>query len=754
MQNGVGEGKKFDMKKILIGLVFVAYAISSFIFTTYYELKEMTDINSRNKTTLKVVNWLKNERPEVKLQKLEEISREEKVNIYKLDYKPYETAQKQKIVLYAAIGNEEKQKQLFILNRGRWFDDKASVAYYLSSIETKDSNQVGKIELFSPDTIVEVRPLAAAKNENLRGTYLIDSKESNVVEKIKGKLTTDIGFKIENEQQTSAFKEFASEDMSRFLIIVLIVVFILIALSFLYYILLNFKELAIMKMLGYTNKELIFKRLMIENIRIHAISLGLIVIGQGITLHFYNHWSKWSEFGGEWILWQLVFTFGSIIVGLIPFLMVFQIRIVEMLKNKKPLKLVQFLNYSSKFIFSFILVVLFINLLNNYLEFRTQTANKDKWETTKHYGFYEYQDSSTGDRNAWAYETGLKSQVLFDLASKKGGMLIQPSDGIVFKSSISNSNSDHSSNVDLKQFKEYDPESGNVLRVNSNYLKNNPVYDLYGKQVKIDENYGDYLIILVPQKYRAYEKELLKVYKNWYQFKRFIDEDIHLKSKGKKVKPHKEVEIKLVYIRDGQKHFLYHPELEKGNQNYSENSVLIVVNSKNMGGDSYLSYMTGRYFLPYVANPQKVYGDLRNDIALAGLQDTILTTPLLYSVVDEYMFELENELRISLFLALLVLILEIVITIFMIFNYLERNKLIHAVKKISGFSFLKRHKSFMGTVILFWLILFVGGFVFKLSDAKTILLLMLGCLVFELTLLYFVIKFAEKKKTKDVLKGA
>lgn len=173
-----------------------------------------------------------------------------------------------------------------------------------------------------------------------------------------------------------------------------------------------------------------------------------------------------------------------------------------------------------------------------------------------------------------------------------------------------------------------------------------------------------------------------------------------------------------------------------------------------MGGDSYLNYMTNRYFFPYVTKPENPVEELREDIALAGLKETIVSTPSLYSVVDEYLVELERELTINLFLGLVILIVEIVITVFLVLNYLERNKLIHAVKKLSGFSFFKRHLSFIGMVVLLWILLGVGGWVLNLSDVKTLTLLIAACLVVEGVLVYAVIKVAERKKTKDVLKGA
>ncbi|HDR7862239.1 TPA: hypothetical protein QCY32_005654, partial [Bacillus toyonensis] len=298
---------------------------------------------------------------------------------------------------------------------------------------------------------------------------------------------------------------------------------------------------------------------------------------------------------------------------------------------------------------------------NYYQDLTVQNSNQEQWDTTKNYSFYEYQSNIIGDRTNWEYETGIKSKKLFGITNQKGALLIKPSDGITYKKQLEYNNSLNNTIGDVK---EYDPHGGNTLQVNSNYLHDNPVYDLNGKKINIDADYGDYLVILVPNKYRSNEADILKMYKEWYQFTRFIDEDKHKESIGEKIEPHKQVEIKLTYIQDNQKHFLYNPMLEVKNQNYSNGAILIVVNSENMGGDSYLSYLTGRYFFPKVDNPSQPYKELKEDIKIAGLQDIILTTPSLYSIVDDYLFKLKSELQFTLLFVILLLSIEIIITCF------------------------------------------------------------------------------------------
>ncbi|MEM5609123.1 hypothetical protein AAHH71_29785 [Bacillus toyonensis] len=178
-------------------------------------------------------------------------------------------------------------------------------------------------------------------------------------------------------------------------------------------------------------------------------------------------------------MWQLIFSGISILVSLLPSLMIYHIKILELLKNKKPLKLVQFLNYSSKFIFSIFLIIFSFNLINYYQDLTVQNSNQEQWDTTKNYSFYEYQSNIIGDRTNWEYETGIKSKKLFGITNQKGALLIKPSDGITYKKQLEYNNSLNNTIGDVK---EYDPHGGNTLQVNSNYLHDNPVYDLNGKK--------------------------------------------------------------------------------------------------------------------------------------------------------------------------------------------------------------------------------------------------------------------------------
>lgn len=736
------------MKKILVGLIFISYVISSFVIIKYFEISEIEKTMLSDKPSFNVSNWQRDEKPQQKLKQISRIADENRTNIYKLSYNSTDTSSQQKISIYVAVGNENDFYKTFTLESGRLFNKKDSLNKYLSSVDSNNSKQLGLISLFNPNVVVEIKPIEAAKYENLKGLYIIDNNKTSVVKKIEQSLE-HIGFSEADSTQQALTQTVADKVFNKYFVVVMVIIFLLSFLSFLYYILLNYKELAIKKMFGHTYKDLIFKHLMIKNLKIHAIAFILSLIVLSVYLFFYNGMSKGSVFLINWFKWELLFTCISIILISLSFFMVYNIEIVKMLKNKKPLKLVQILNYSSKFLFSTCLIIVSVNLFNNYHELTKANTNKEKWESTIHYSFYEFQDSSSGDFNQWTYETGIKSKKLFALASKKGAMLIKPSEGITDKEIIQNKS------INDQNFQNYlDPYEGNAIQVNNNYLKNNPVYDLKGEKIgniKSDENS---LVLLVPEKFTDRKNEILKSYGEWYQFKRYIDEDVHDESIGKKPKKHNKTRVKLIFIKNDQKHFLYNPNFESKNKNYIKDSLIIVVNSRNMGADSYLNYLSSGYFFPYVGNTKNPYNEVVQDVKSAGLESTILTSPSLYSKVDSYMFNLKNEINLNLFLASILLIVEIIITLFMTLNYLERSKTINAVYKIHGFSFAMRHYKFILVLLSFWIAITFCISLLNLVPIITVVTVTFICFVVETIITLLVVKLNESKKTKDVLKGA
>ena len=442
-----------------------------------------------------------------------------------------------------------------------------------------------------------------------------------------------------------------------------------------------------------------------------------------------------------------MFSVVLIFIEMVVSLNIDNIKIKNMLNNKKPIVLIQSLNYISKVAFSIVLVAIIINLLSNYNNLISQNKNLDKWKSTNEYVYVNITDKYRDtEQLIWNYNQGLRCKEFFKYYNNKGGILICPSDYILYNRFYEKER--------LESRKEYDPIDGNAIEINAEYLRQNPIYDVNGKEISIEDEYGDYLIILVPEKYKEINDELLELYKETYQFRRFIDEDIYSDHMNIEKTEHPEIKVEIIYTKNGQESFLYNPSLEIENQNAIIDAIHIVINSENVGGDSYLSFISGGSFFAKVDG--RVEGDpyskIANDIKILNMEKDISSANTLYSEVDSYIYKLQNEINEYVISMIIVLILEILLTVYMIINYIQRNKYINAIKKINGYSYIRRHNKFILLIIGTWVAILIGGYILGLPSILEVLKIIVPLAILEILIMYVVLRRIESNEILSVLK--
>lgn len=90
-------------------------------------------------------------------------------------------------------------------------------------------------------------------------------------------------------------------------------------------------------------------------------------------------------------------------------------------------------------------------------------------------------------------------------------------------------------------------------------------------------------------------------------------------------------------------------------------------------------------------------------------------------------------------------------------NYLEENKLLNSVKRIHGFSFVKRHFMYLLHPIIFWSIIFlllVGFDVTKKYGVGWVAGIVFVMFAVEFILSIILLRIKEFEKQINVLKGA
>lgn len=731
------------MKKVIVVLLTLSYLVISFIYLQIYGINELESIYTKNVESINVINWNKEVDNERKLTQIEALSKYENVNIYKAVYNQPTNSKEVIIDIYTTLVDESNLKEKFNIK----YDDSIESLFlnggYLSS-------KKGEIEVFNSNLEVRIKSLVEAKNENIIGEYLIQTNDKNKVENIKKEFVETLSFDLQDNS-----KEIVNIDNGNNLLnnieikymILLSIMIIAILLAFLYYIVFRYKEFAIKKMLGYSDGKIIFKELLRESSVMHCSTLmgsSLILL---IYLYFYNNLKCTIDFLSNLISILIIFSVILLSIEIVIFLNIDNIKINNMLKNKKPMGVIQTLNYITKIVFSITLVTIIVNLANNFSNLINENKNLNKWKSTNEYVYLlmteKYRDTES---TIWEYNLGKKSKNLFKEYNDKGGLLIRPSDYILYNEFFEEEQ--------LKDRKEYHPINGNALQVNSEYLRENPIYDVNDKQVSIDNEYGDYLIILVPEKYKEVEDELLEAYKEWYQFKRFVDEDVYNEYMNIEGIEHPEVKVEIIYTKNGQESFLYDPLLEVENQNSVTDAIHIIINSENIGGDSFLNYVSSQRFFVKVDGSVEgdAYSKISSTIEELNMEKIISNAYTVYSSVDSYVYKLQNEIKSYIVFMIIVLILELLLTIYMVVNYMQRNNYINAIKKVNGYSYIGRHGKFILLIIAMWVSILILGYILGIVSLAGIFQIIIPITLLELLIVYVVLKNIEDSEILSVLK--
>lgn len=729
------------MKKIIIGILTISYLLVSFIYLQVYSTKELESVYTSNVKSIRIDEFENSIDNENILNEIDKLSKDMGINIYKVVYNQLTDSEDIIITVYTALADENKLKDKFNIKYNGSIGNLTLNGGYLTS----ENKEIG---IFNRNLIIRIKSLNEAVNENVIGEYLIQTDDINEFENMKVEFTDRLKCKLYDGDGGSITNgdNILNTIEVKYLILALILL-ISVVLAFIYYIIFRYKEFAIKKMLGHSDSKIIFKDLFKEILLMHCETLVLSTLIVGVYLYYYNSLNYVSNYIENLTIILIMFSVVLIFIEMVVSLNIDNIKIKNMLNNKKPIVLIQSLNYISKVAFSIVLVAIIINLLSNYNNLISQNKNLDKWKSTNEYVYVNITDKYRDtEQLIWNYNQGLRCKEFFKYYNNKGGILICPSDYILYNRFYEKER--------LESRKEYDPIDGNAIEINAEYLRQNPIYDVNGKEISIEDEYGDYLIILVPEKYKEINDELLELYKETYQFRRFIDEDIYSDHMNIEKTEHPEIKVEIIYTKNGQESFLYNPSLEIENQNAIIDAIHIVINSENVGGDSYLSFISGGSFFAKVDG--RVEGDpyskIANDIKILNMEKDISSANTLYSEVDSYIYKLQNEINEYVISMIIVLILEILLTVYMIINYIQRNKYINAIKKINGYSYIRRHNKFILLIIGTWVAILIGGYILGLPSILEVLKIIVPLAILEILIMYVVLRRIESNEILSVLK--
>lgn len=176
--------------------------------------------------------------------------------------------------------------------------------------------------------------------------------------------------------------------------------------------------------------------------------------------------------------------------------------------------------------------------------------------------------------------------------------------------------------MDIKDF---------IITVNETYLRECPIYDLNGNEVRITENLDqDYL--LIPEKYRSMSEELKTYHEKNNTFLRyFIEDSKKMGMEAAHNQVHEIIPLNLIYVKDEQFIEVYNMNVRGKFNALVKNPLVKIVTNNNVSDAQIPHYITHQDYLI------KITDDNRNSIYHAlkesGLEDFVME---IYSVWEEY----------------------------------------------------------------------------------------------------------------------
>lgn len=437
----------------------------------------------------------------------------------------------------------------FEITEGRSLNsDEIESNKFLNSENTGDENQIGRIATFDGKQLFEIRTLKSM----LGGNYLLDgnctvqlSNGDNIDSFIKDLESSLNTTGIQNETKNTITPEYYYNQWiipSLYFIIILLI---------LYSILKSYKKFGIQKMLGYS-----IKGIWIKEVLSLIISQAIITIVVDIAMSLF----LFKEFNIYLLNFLKILFINNIsqvgilfVISSIPFIYLNNITVINIIKNKIPIKDIIIFNS----ILKVILIILFFNLINqgiqNYNRIENTFTNKYKsWEDTKGYYILPYINTKNGDMPI-DKSSSMLTQLYFNVNE----------DGAIWADFSNYSPAQYKMNSAATN---YDYERDWVT-VNPNYLKSNLIYDVNNQPIAISEDDAD-LVLLVPDKYKENEKDIINL---WEKMKLGYAENEMTRNE----------KIKIIYTKSNQKIFSYESDVNPDDGNMVTDSIVRVITEKN-----------------------------------------------------------------------------------------------------------------------------------------------------------------------------
>lgn len=599
------------------------------------------------------------------------------------------------IVKYVLLTTKTNLYQYIHLSNGAPLTAKDMLknTHYLSTLQTRDSNQVGTIIDFANNNLISVKPMQAAYQYlPVAGTYYVETSDPHISQKFISAFIENINSHFNSSFTIDLFKSNKdNSDVSRSsasittLTDVQNTLTLIILLLMVYSIFHQSKTIGIYKLHGISNIRIWFKiigkTLLITGASSLIISSLICPFIPNAHLNFLLSTTT-----------NILITYISMLtVSFIPYAYISKLKLHHMVKNRKNTTLILSLNTLTKVVCSVLLIILVNQINHQNIGIKEYHTNVKEWEQNKNYGVfyplyigYDEDDLSDGSIKF----NSVTANRLYPILNKMGSLFI-----------------DAREYEELALILNKNYKGIRTITVNNNYLKQYPIYDINHKQVQIEEEESHW-IILIPQKYRDRESSIVDFFEN----NRNIWGKYEQSNYNIKVPEYlKKQPIKIIWLSDNQNIFSFNPDVFP-TEKYSIIDPIIEVVTENNSFTSDRNGILGNGG----TDPLKIklieqdtaitYKTLLPTLRNLKLDDNLKTLV----TVNEYMLlkinQLNNELKLNLILlgGLLVGFLLLIIQHSLVLY--SRYQKTFIVRRLFGLSFIRTYKEFILFILTLWII--------------------------------------------------
>ncbi|MGX7112832.1 DUF1430 domain-containing protein [Gemella cuniculi] len=355
------------MKKIwsilfFIGTLFIL--ILSIFFFSMKEEYESVYLNNTTNLMVTIKDVHSTNSSESVLKDLEQFAKNNKINIYR-QITNEDIVSEYNRDIYVSVGDKEKFiKTLRIKNEN----------INLENISLKETD----LKNFN-NAKITVRNLSNSHNEGIAGLYYFETNKENF-NNVKNELEKlnieyneyekiDFMGILDNLNSKSIFKP------GIFSVIVFIFTFIFVSI---YEIFLRFKEIAILKIVGLNNSQIIFKlfKEKLKTVFIVYVGYILLVLGYDIIIKSGARVLDLVIFS---TVMFLLFSVVVLVIYIIFLFFIYYVDIKNMIKGKRNTRSIKIFNYSAIFIFTVVLLFFMKNIISEQYNYNNKVNSLEKY---------------------------------------------------------------------------------------------------------------------------------------------------------------------------------------------------------------------------------------------------------------------------------------------------------------------------------------------------------------------------------------